>query len=63
MAGQYKQPVLYGKRVRPKTRAQEAPSSLGVYMYEIQHISKEENQTISGTREKSAVAGSAEPKQ
>jgi hypothetical protein len=32
-------------------------------MYEIQHISKEENETISGTREKSAVADSAEPKQ
>jgi hypothetical protein len=31
-------------------------------MYTIQHISKEENETISGTREKSAVA-SAEPKQ
>jgi hypothetical protein len=32
-------------------------------MYKIQHISKEENETISGTREKSAVADSAEPKQ
>jgi hypothetical protein len=40
-----------------------APSSLGVYMYAIQHISKEENETISGTREKSTVADSAEPKQ
>jgi hypothetical protein len=32
-------------------------------MYVIQHISKEENETISETREKSAVADSAEPKQ
>jgi hypothetical protein len=32
-------------------------------MYVIQHISKEENKTISGTREKSAVADSAKPKQ
>jgi hypothetical protein len=32
-------------------------------MNAIQHISKEENETISGTREKSAVADSAEPKQ
>jgi hypothetical protein len=62
MAGRYKQPVQYGKRVRPKTRPRGAPSSLGIYMYAIQHISKEENETISGTREKSAVA-SAEPKQ
>ncbi len=62
MAGRYKQPIQYGKRVRPKTRARGAPSSLGIYMYAIQHISKEENETISGTREQSAVA-SAEPKQ
>jgi hypothetical protein len=32
-------------------------------MYEIQHISKEENEPISGTREESVVADSAEPKQ
>jgi hypothetical protein len=32
-------------------------------MYSIQHISKEENMLISGTREESAVADSAEPKQ
>jgi hypothetical protein len=32
-------------------------------MYTIQHICKEENETIRGTREKSAVADSAEPKQ
>jgi hypothetical protein len=30
-----------------KSRAQGAPSSLGDYMYVIQHISKEENETIS----------------
>jgi hypothetical protein len=32
-------------------------------MYAIRHISKEENETISGALEKSAVADSAEPKQ
>jgi hypothetical protein len=32
-------------------------------MYAIQHINKEENVLISGTREESAVADSAEPKQ
>jgi hypothetical protein len=31
-------------------------------MYANQHISKEENETISGALEKSAVADSAEPK-
>jgi hypothetical protein len=31
-------------------------------MYKIQHISEEENVLISGTREKSAVGDSAEPK-
>jgi hypothetical protein len=31
-------------------------------MYEIQHINKEENMLISGTREKSAVGDSAGPK-
>ncbi len=35
----------------------------GDYMFEIQHINKEENVLISGTREKSAVGDSAEPKQ
>ncbi len=34
-------------------------SSLGDYMFEIE----EENELISGTREKSAVGDSAEPKQ
>jgi hypothetical protein len=32
-------------------------------MFEIQHIKEEENMLISGTREKSAVGDSAEPKQ
>ncbi len=40
-----------------------AHSSLGVYMYAVQHIGKEENKIISGTREESAVADSDEPKQ
>ncbi len=35
MAGRYKQPVQYGKRVHSKTRAWGAPSSLGIYMYAI----------------------------
>jgi hypothetical protein len=51
------------ERVRHKSRARGAPSSLGVYIYNIQHILKEENETINGAREKSAVADSAEPKQ
>jgi hypothetical protein len=40
-----------------------AHPSLGDYMFEIQHIKEEENVLISGTREKSAVGDSAEPKQ
>jgi hypothetical protein len=62
-AGRYKQLVQYRRESTHKSRAQGAPSSLGDYMYEIQHIGKEENETISGTREESAVADSAEPKQ
>ncbi len=54
-------PVQYGRESAHKSRAQEAPPSLGVYMYAIQHISKEENETISGAWVKSAVADSAEP--
>jgi hypothetical protein len=38
-------------------------SSLGDCMFEIQNINEEENMLISGTREMSAVADSAEPKQ
>ncbi len=63
VADRYKQPVQYGRESAHKRRAGGAPSSLGVYMYAIQHISKEENETIRGTREESAVADSAEPKQ
>ncbi len=48
VVGQYKQPVQYGRESAHKSRAQGDPSSLGVYMYAIQHISKEENETISG---------------
>jgi hypothetical protein len=62
MAGRYKQPVQYGKESAQKSRVLGAHSSLGDYMFEIQ-INKEENMLISGTREKSAVAESAEPKQ
>jgi hypothetical protein len=52
-----------GRGSAHKSRAQGAHSSLGVYMYAIHQISKEENENISGTREESAVADSAEPKQ
>jgi hypothetical protein len=63
MAGGYKQPVQYGRESAHKSRAAGAHSSLGDYMFEIQHINKEESELISGTREKSAVGDSAEPKQ
>jgi hypothetical protein len=48
MVGWYNKPVQHGRESAHKRRAQGAPSSLGVYMYAIQHISKEENETISG---------------
>jgi hypothetical protein len=48
VAGRYKQPVQYGRESAHKSRARGALFSLGVYMYAIQHISKEENETISG---------------
>jgi hypothetical protein len=47
VAGRYKQLVQYGRESAHKSRAQGAPSSLGVYMYANQHISKEEKETIS----------------
>jgi hypothetical protein len=47
VAGRYKQLVQYGGESAHKSRARGAPSSLGVYMYANQHISKE-NETISG---------------
>jgi hypothetical protein len=46
--GLYKQPVQYKRETAHKSRAQGAPSSLGVYTYANQHISKEENEIISG---------------
>jgi hypothetical protein len=48
MAGRYKQPAQYGRESAHKSRALGNHSSLGVYMYAIQHISKEENETIRG---------------
>jgi hypothetical protein len=48
MVSWYKKQVQYGRESAHKSRAQGALSSLGVYMYAIQHISKEENETISG---------------
>jgi len=63
MAGRYKQLVQYGREFAHKRWALGNHSSLGDYMFEIQHINKDENELISGTREKSAVGDSAEPKQ
>jgi hypothetical protein len=63
MAGVYKKPVQYGRESAHKSRVEGAHSSLGDYMFEIQHINEEESELISGTREKSAVGVSAEPKQ
>jgi hypothetical protein len=62
MVGWYKQPVQYGRESAHKSRAAGAHSSLGDYIFKIQH-QQEENMLISGTREKSAVGDSAEPKQ
>ncbi len=62
MAGRYKQPVQYGRESAHKSWAP-GDHSLGDYIFEIQHINQEENVLISGTREKSAVGDSAEPKQ
>jgi hypothetical protein len=63
MAGRYKQPVQYRRESAQKSWALGNHSSLGDYMYEIQHINEEEKVLISRTREKSAVVDSAEPKQ
>ena len=43
MAGQYKQPVQYGRESAHKSRVARAPSSLGDYMFKIHHINEEEN--------------------
>ncbi len=48
MAGRYMQLVQYGREFAHKSWALRNHSSLVVYMYEIQHLSKEENETISG---------------
>jgi hypothetical protein len=63
MAGRYEQPVQYGRECAHKSSTQAAHYLLEDQMFEIQHISEEENVLISGTREKSAVGDSAEPKQ
>jgi hypothetical protein len=52
MAGRYKQPVQYRRESAHKSWAPGDHSSLGDYMFEIQHINEEENVLISGTREK-----------
>jgi hypothetical protein len=63
MAGRYKQPVQYGRRVRPyKAGRGELILHLETTCSRF-NINEEENMLISGTREKSAVADSAEPKQ
>ncbi len=48
MAGWYNKPVQYRRESAHKSRALGNHSSLGVYMYAIPHISKEENEAISG---------------
>jgi hypothetical protein len=63
MVDRYEQPVRYGREQAHKSSAQTAHSPHGDQMFEIQHINEEENMLISGTREKSAVGDSAEPKQ
>jgi hypothetical protein len=55
--------VQYERESALKSWALGNHSSLGDYMFEIRHINEEENVLISGTREKSAVEASAEPKQ
>jgi hypothetical protein len=62
MAGRYKQPVQYGRESAHKSWALENHSSLGDYMFEIQH-QQEETVLISRTREMSSVGDSAKPKQ
>jgi hypothetical protein len=62
MAGRYKQPVRYRREPAHKSRAGELIPHLETTCTRF-NINKEENVLISGTREKSAVADSAEPKQ
>ncbi len=56
-------PVQYRRESAHKSWALRNHSSLGDYMFKIQHINEEENMLINGTREKSAVGDFAEPKQ
>ncbi len=46
--GRYNKPVQYRRESAHKSRAQGDPASLDGYMNAIQHISKEEYETISG---------------
>jgi hypothetical protein len=43
MAGQYKQPLQYGRESAHKSRVVGAHPSLGDYMFENQHINEDEN--------------------
>ena len=47
MAGRYNKPVQYRRESAHKSRAQGDPTSLGDYINAIQHIIKEEYETIS----------------
>jgi hypothetical protein len=64
IAGRFKQPVQYGRRVCPlKLGIGEPFLTWRLHVRRTRfNINKEENVLISGTREKSAVADSAEPK-
>jgi hypothetical protein len=59
MAGRYKQPVQYGRESAHKRELLLHLETTCTHF----NINKEENVLISGTRKKSAVADSAEPKQ
>jgi hypothetical protein len=48
MEGRFQQQVQYRRESAHKSRALGNHSLLGVYIYAIQHISKEENKTVSG---------------
>ena len=62
MAGWYKQPARYGKESAHKAGQGGLILHLETTCARF-NINKEENVLISGTREESAVADSAEPKQ
>jgi hypothetical protein len=62
MAGRNKQPIQYVRESAHKSRAAGTHPSLETTCSRF-NINKEENELISGTREKSAVGDSAEPKQ